>query len=100
MAESPIILNVVLEAAAGREEELSRMLKGLVTPTRSEPGCLGYELNTSSEKPGTFLFYEKFANQAALDAHVNSPHFQGFLKQREGNDPIAAQTVTRWSSLA
>jgi len=100
MAESPIILNVVIEAAKGREEELAGMLSKLVSPTRSEPGCLGYELNTSRERPGTFLFYEKFADQAALDAHVASAHFQHFLKQREAGDPVAAQTVTRWSSLA
>jgi quinol monooxygenase YgiN len=99
MAESPIILSVVIEAAPGREQELSSLLNSLVAPTRAEAGCLGYELNTSAEKPGVFLFYEKFANQAALDSHVSSPHFQGFLKQREGNDPIANQTVSRWSAL-
>jgi quinol monooxygenase YgiN len=100
MAESPIILNVVLEAAKGREEELAGLLSKLVAPTRSEPGCLGYELNASREKPGSFLFYEKFADQAALDAHVSSPHFKNFLKIRESNDPVVAQTVTRWSVLA
>jgi quinol monooxygenase YgiN len=99
MASSPIILNVFLEAAQGREEELAALLKTLVGPTRSEPGCLGYELNTSTEKPGAFLFYEKFADQAALDAHVSSAHFQNFLKLREANDPIASQSVTRWSAL-
>ena len=100
MADSPIILSVVIEAAAGREDELAAMLSKLVAPTRSEPGCIGYELNISREKPGTFLFYEKFANQAALDAHVSAPYFQNFLKQREANDPVANQTVMRWSTLA
>ena len=100
MATSPIILNVVIEAVAGREEELATMLSKLVGPTRSEPGCLGYELNSSQEKPGAFLFYEKFASQAAVDDHINSPHFQGFLKQREGSDPVANMTVTRWAALA
>lgn len=100
MADSPIILNVFLEAAQGREEELAGLLKALVGPTRAEPGCLGYELNVSSEKPGSFLFYEKFADQAALDAHVGSPHFQAFLKKREASDPISGQSVTRWSAIA
>lgn len=99
MADSPIVLNVVIEAAAGREEKLAAMLSKLIGPTRAEAGCLGYELNTSLEKPGTFLFYEKFAGQAALDEHINSPHFQGFLKQREASDPVATTTVTRWTTL-
>ena len=97
MNETPIVLSVVIEAVSGREQELGSLLSGLVSPTRAEPGCLGYELNTSLEKPGLFLFYEKFADQKALDAHVNSAHFQNFLKQREGSDPIAHQTVMRWA---
>jgi quinol monooxygenase YgiN len=100
MPESPIILSVVLEAAPGREQELGSLLSSLVAPTRAEAGCLGYELNSSREKPGVFFFYEKFADQNALDSHVNSPHFQNFLKQREGNDPVANQTVMRWSTLS
>jgi len=100
MATAPVILNVVIEAAAGREREVAAMLSELVGPTRSEPGCIGYELNSSQEKPGTFLFYEKFASQADLDDHINSPHFQGFLKRREAKDPIATTTVTRWTTLA
>ena len=99
MTETPIVLSVVVEAVSGREEELGSLLLGLVSPTRAEAGCLNYELNTSQEKSGVFLFYEKFVDQKALDAHVGSTHFQNFLKQREGNDPIANQTVMRWSAL-
>jgi len=100
MAEMPIILSVLIEAVTGREEELAILLTNLVEPTREEPGCLEYELNSSQETPGTFLFYEKFACQTALDEHVKSRHFQNFLKQRDKNDPIAKQTVVRWSLLA
>jgi len=99
MAHSPIILSVMIEAVQGREAELTDILKALITPTRSEPGCISYELNVSQEKPGAFLFYEKFADQAALDAHVASPHFQNFLKAREASDPIASQSVNRWSPI-
>jgi quinol monooxygenase YgiN len=99
VTESPIILNVIFEAASGREEELSAALSALVEASRTEPGCLAYELNSSTEKPGTFLFYEKFADQAALDEHIASPYFQKFVKQREANDPVAKVTVTRWATL-
>ena len=100
MSEMPIILSVMIEAVAGREAELSTLLTSLIDPTRAEPGCLGYELNVSQESPGTFLFYERFAGQAALDEHVNSKHFQNFLSERAKSDPILKQTVNRWSPLA
>ena len=100
MAEMPIILSVTIEAVQGRETELATILSGLVEPTLAEPGCLGYELNASQEAPGTFLFYEKFAGQAALEDHVNSTHFQKFLNVRSKSDPIRKQTVVRWSLIA
>ncbi len=100
MAESPIVLSVVIEAVQGREADLAALLSSLLAPTRTEQGCISYELSRSTEKPGTFLFSEKFTNQAALDAHIASAHFQAFLKKREADDPIAAQTVTRWAPIA
>jgi quinol monooxygenase YgiN len=45
------------------------------------------------------MFYEKFANQAALDHHLATPHFNGLQSYLKANDPIAAQTVTRWRSF-
>ena len=45
------------------------------------------------------MFYEKFASQAALDLHLASPHFENFQSYLKANDPIAAQTVTRWQSF-
>lgn len=98
MPGGAIVLSVVIESVPGREHELASKLKELVQPTRSEPGCLGYELNISAEKSGTFLFYEEFADQAALEAHINTPHFKQFLEYRKGNDPIANQVVMRWTS--
>jgi quinol monooxygenase YgiN len=56
MSEMPIILSVIIEAVPGREVELATMLTNLVEPTRAEPGCLGYELNSTQEPQGTSCF--------------------------------------------
>ena len=46
------------------------------------------------------MFYEKFKNQAALDLHLDTPHFKKFLAYREaGADPVATVVVTRWTPL-
>ena len=95
-----IILNVHMDAAPNREEDLEQALRALIAPTRGEAGCLAYYLHRDPEHPGKFMFYEKFAGQAALDAHIASPHFQSFVKLREvGPDPVAAVSVTRWSEF-
>lgn len=100
MSNAHIILNVHLEAVPGREQELETQLRALLIPTRNEPGCVAYELHRDPENHGKFMFYERFENQAALDAHLNSPHFKKFLVFREANgDPIAAVHVTKWRAI-
>ena len=101
MSEAPVVLNVHMQAVPGRERDLEAQLRGLLEPTRKEPGCLAYELHADPENPGKFMFYEKFESQAALDSHLASPHFQKFLVYREAHgDPVASAMVTRWCAIA
>jgi quinol monooxygenase YgiN len=99
MSEQPIVLNVHMEAVPGREKDLKSELTKLLSPTRSEPGCIVYELHLDPEDPAKFMFYEKFKNQAALDNHVNSAHFKKFLAYRAASDPVAATHVTKWQPV-
>ena len=97
MDDTHIVLNVHMEAVAGREHDLERELRALIEPTRKEPGCLAYELHRNTEHPGKFMFYEKFKNQAALDVHVNSAYFKKFRDYcATKGDPSAVTTVTKW----
>lgn len=100
MTDIPIIINAHIQAAAGREKELQDQLQALLAPSRREPGCLVYALHVDPENPGKFMFYEKFASQAAIDSHLATPHFlalQSYLKAHEGL--IAFQVVSRWHSV-
>ena len=100
MSDSAVVLNVHFEAASNRENDLGQALRALVAPTRAEPGCLAYRLHHDPQHPGKFMFYEKFASQAALDAHIASPHFQNFVKLREaGPDPVAQVNVGTWKEI-
>lgn len=102
MTGDHVILNVHFEAVPGHEEELAGQLLALVAPTRSEPGCLTYELHRDPENPAKFMFYERFVSQEALDAHLAAPHFQRFQAHRAAAnpDPVASVIVTRWRTMA
>jgi quinol monooxygenase YgiN len=100
MDKTQVILNVRLEAAAGRERELESQLRQLIAPTRAEAGCISYELHRSIDSDGLFMFCETFASQDALDAHIASPHFQAFAGYREKNDPVASIQISKWTKLA
>ncbi|MET4107437.1 putative quinol monooxygenase [Hymenobacter sp. UYP22] len=44
-----------------------------------EPGNLLYVAHQDPKDPTHFLFYEQYANQAALDAHVASAHYKDLV---------------------
>jgi quinol monooxygenase YgiN len=70
-------VHVIARAVArkGKEDQLKKLLQGMLAPTRAEPGCRLYELYESGER-GRFYFYELWENQAALEQHAASPHYK------------------------
>ena len=57
-------------------EILMPMYKELVAATRKEPLCISYDLFVDRRDPGHFIFIETWPDQAALDTHCASEHFQ------------------------
>ncbi|RMO92046.1 hypothetical protein ALQ34_00299 [Pseudomonas syringae pv. maculicola] len=74
----PLALIAVLKASPGNESALKEALLALVEPTRSEPGNIEYTLFEVRDEHGAFYMRECFKDQAALDAHVATPHYQQF----------------------
>lgn len=63
-------------ARPGKVEELRALLRGLVEPTRREPGCVTYELLQNKTDPTDFTFVEEWRSEADLDAHLQSEHLR------------------------
>jgi quinol monooxygenase YgiN len=78
--EEPVLTIVaritVNEAAVPR---FVAALAPLVEATLAEEGCHLYEFNQSNDDPCVFVVYEKWADQAALDLHMQTPHLQGLV---------------------
>jgi len=60
------------------ESELKSMIK---TVAAEEPGCLQYDMFKHQSEPGTYVMMERYTDQAAMDAHMSSPHFQALIKK-------------------
>jgi len=63
-------------ANAGSEDRVVAVLEELTAATRAEPRCLGYTPHRSTEDPLDFLIYERYADEAAFEAHADSEHFK------------------------
>lgn len=75
---APLISLAVLKAKPGQLQALRAGLLSLIGPTRAELGNLDYVLFEHRDEPGTFYMREAFKDQAALDAHFATSHFQRF----------------------
>ncbi len=82
MAE-PVVLIATLKAKNGQELALKEQLTGMVPSVLKEPGCITYTLHESCEHPGTFVFYEVWENQSALDAHNVAPALLSLVARKD-----------------
>lgn len=58
--------------------EIAEALRQLTTASRKEPGCVSYCPHHVEGDPDTIVIYEQYLDDAALDAHRNSPHFKKY----------------------
>jgi quinol monooxygenase YgiN len=51
-----------------------------VRRSRTEPGCLSHAVSRDAENPLRLVFFEEWADRAALQAHFAVPASRGFVK--------------------
>src|ERR1700758_590801 len=66
-------------ARTGEEGRVEEALRKMVEPTRAEPGNLDYQVFRDPGQPAVFVLFERYADEAAFDAHRASPHFAAWL---------------------
>jgi len=74
-----IVLKVDMLVKPGAEQKCREYIQILQEHSRKEPGCLLYIGHQSTEDPRKFLFYEQYKDEAALQAHRDSAHFQQYV---------------------
>jgi quinol monooxygenase YgiN len=65
-----LIVGGSFELDPDQREEFMASRYDSVKKSRSEPGCLEYTLAADPIEPGRVVLYERWEDQAALDAHI------------------------------
>ena len=81
-ARSMVTVIAEYQARPGRGDELARILPGHVAQTRDEPGCVTFVAYRDGDDPDHFLLYEQYVDEAAFQAHRQSPHFRANVAGR------------------
>ncbi|KAF5046742.1 putative monooxygenase YcnE [anaerobic digester metagenome] len=64
-----------------RAAELRKLALDLVAGSRNEEGNVSYDFYEDLADPAKFTFIEVWKDQAAIDSHHATPHFQGFVEK-------------------
>ncbi len=72
-AAGPITIIAELVSKPDRADALRDIMVPFAEGSRHEPGCLHYVLTEDLKQPGRFLTFEVWADQASIDAHMQTP---------------------------
>lgn len=76
-----LVLVAKYVAQAGQGDAVEQALRRMAPLVRrNEPGCTLYHANRSVEHRDVFLLYEHYVDQAALEAHRTTEHFQAIIE--------------------
>jgi quinol monooxygenase YgiN len=65
---------------AGKGDEVASVLALHRPATVAEPGCRAFVVNRSQDDGDRFVLYEQYEDEAAFEAHRDSPHFKRYIE--------------------
>jgi quinol monooxygenase YgiN len=99
MSNEKIVLVARLKVREDAIEDAKRLALGIVADSRSEEGCVNYDVHQAIDDPTVFVWHETWADKAALDNHFELPYFKEFFAEAS---KLAAEepqiTITRMLS--
>lgn len=57
-----------------------------------EPGCRQFDVSVAEDQPNRVVLYEIYDDQAAFDAHLETPHLKAF---RDAIEPLVLSRQVR-----
>ena len=59
-------------------------LTKLIDTTRSERGCINYDLHQDNDDPAHFVFYENWESRELWQTHMGAPHLAAYMAATDG----------------
>jgi quinol monooxygenase YgiN len=74
-----LLLTAFIEVAVHDRDVIRSALPAVINATRAEDGCEDYGCYEDTQRPGRFVFVERWRDQAALDRHLGAPHMATWM---------------------
>jgi quinol monooxygenase YgiN len=78
---APLVVVATVKVKRKWKAKFISAAEQMVKSTRQEDGNRMYLLSQSQADPSSFLFYEQWTSEQAIEWHLQTPHMQGFLQK-------------------
>lgn len=75
-----IRLIATIVAKENHENEVLSACKAMIKLSHQDDGCIQYEFHKDTTQPRTFIFFEVWENQNAIDEHNKTAHMRAFIE--------------------
>jgi quinol monooxygenase YgiN len=75
------VVSAKWRAKDGKADRLREICAEMTEPSRAEEGNLFYQAQVAVDDPQLFYLYEQYVDEAAYQAHMDSPHFTRLVKE-------------------
>jgi quinol monooxygenase YgiN len=76
-----IVLVAKYTVQPGKQDEVIAALQRMAPLVKQhEPGCHLYQVSRSQDNPDLLMLYELYADEAAVQAHRETPHFKEIIE--------------------
>ncbi|MBD2439268.1 putative quinol monooxygenase [Nostoc sp. FACHB-110] len=76
MSDTKVTVTARLKVKPGLEDRFRQEFEPVIALTRTEDGCINYDLHQSVEDPSLFLLHENWASEAILNEHLQQPYIR------------------------
>lgn len=91
---TPITVVAIVAGTPATAQAVEAAIRACVPPTRAEAGCRSYVAHRDLKTAGQYVFVESWESQAALDAHMQTPHLKALGAAMKANDvPLQVMTL-------
>ena len=74
-----LLLTAFIEVDPRDRDAIQAALSAVIAATRAEDGCEEYGCYEDTQKPGRYVFVERWRDQAALHRHLGTPHMAAWM---------------------
>ena len=82
MSKLTIVANI--KAKPDKVDLVKTELLKLIAITRSEQGCINYDLHQNNDNPAQFIFYENWETRELWQAHMANDHLKEYIEATQG----------------